>query len=289
MLTKGTIALLGETGSGKTTQIGELAKAIFKETGKKTFLAACEDNLDGIDHLEELGILHIERWDRELDIFTWINHVALGEHHTGYTDKGAPIWEKLDKTAYGLWAFDSGTHMAEKEMEKLADDQAKGKNIGGQSSFNIQLGDGSKVASNTQTHYGLAQTHLRGAFGKMQRLPGLVVVTFRLDTAEDDTRGLTMAGPLTAGHAQTNQIPAWFRYTFRIKQEVSHGSKPEHVLFLQTHTDGRIGGYSNARVPLASYEELDLEIRPANLASALNKLQELKEQAKEKDRQELGL
>jgi hypothetical protein len=32
-----------------------------------------------------------------------------------------------------------------------------------------------------------------------------------------------------------------------------------------------------------------LEIRPANLASALNKLQELKEQAKEKDRQELGL
>ncbi len=283
MITKGTIALAGESGSGKTTQIGELAKALYAETGKKTYLATCEaGGYDAIEHLEELGILTVERWDGESDVFTWINHVAGGERYAGGK------WEKVDRTTHGLWAFDSGSGMGEECLKKLSKDAGEGKNIGGSPSFNIQLGDGSKVASNTMTHYGLTQTFMKQRISQAQRLPGLMLMAFTLDAADDKTRG-EFAGFAVAGHAMSNRLPALFRYSFRIKQELAYGDKPKHILFMQTHTDGRMGGYSNARVPLASYSDLNISIDPADLPKALDEIEQIKLKALELDRVKLGM
>ena len=283
MITKGTIALAGESGSGKTTQIGELAKAVKRETGLNTFLATNESGgYDSIEHLEDLGILTVEKWDGESDIFTWINHVASGERRIN----GA--WQKLDKTQYGLWAFDSGSAWGEEGLKKLSSDAAAGKNIGGAPGFKVQLGDGSSIASNNLAQYGLVQTFVKQRISQAQRLPGLMLMTFTLKASDDATQG-QMAGFEVAGGALANRLPALFRYTFRIKQEHIYNDKPKHILYMQGHTDGRLGGYANARVPLSSYADLNISIDPADLPKALDEVQAIKLAALEKDRAELGI
>jgi energy-coupling factor transporter ATP-binding protein EcfA2 len=289
LITNASIALLGESGSGKTTQLGEIAKYVKKTTGLNSVLFTNErGGADSIEHLgpDGAGIIDIVRYDFEFDIFTWLNHSCVGEFSRDLT-KVPPVWEKFQRDLYGAWFFDSGSSSGDEVMAELARRQASGKNIGGQSSFNVELGDGTKVASNTQTHYGLAQTYMRERIWKTQRLPGIVVWTFTLDKADDKTRG-AMAGPAVAGHGLTNRLPANFRYTFRLKQELNYDAKPEHVLYLQTHTDGQMGGYSNARVPLASHAELDLKINPASVPKALMRLDELRAEALRKDLEEIG-
>lgn len=295
MIKNGCIALIGETGAGKTVQAGELAKAVYKETGLKTCLFSNErGGLDPIIHLTDiddgLGIIHAVRWDFQSDPFVFMNHAVMGEElEIPGHDNIPPVWRKLDRSQYGLWLFDSGTMSSEEAMNKLSSEATEGKNIGGKPSYNIELGDSEgKVASNTQTHYGAVQTFMKNKIFTSQLLPGLVLWTFRLDVAEDSTRG-QMAGPALAGHALTTHLPAWFRYTLRIRLEPVIGSKPRHILELQTHTDGRLGGYANARVPLASYDQLDLSIEPASIVQALDQIERIRNEAKERDRLELGL
>lgn len=288
MLTNGSIALIGETGAGKTTQIGQLAKAIKKLTGKDTVLATCDrGGQDTIEHLIDLDVIKRERFSfaPDDDIHVWINHVAQGETF----DAERKLWvNRTNKDGIGLWVFESGSSMGEECLNKLARDQAEGKSIGGKSSFNVQLGDGKRIASNTESHYGVIQTFLREKIWQSQQLPGIVLWTFALDK-DENTSGQVMLGPRLAGHAMTTMIPRWFRYTFRIDAVPQQEAAPKHVLYLQAHTNGQLSSYGNARVPLEGYNDLPLTIEPASLPEALERIQALRDKAKELTREELGL
>lgn len=284
MITNASIALIGDTEAGKTTQVGQLAKAVRKATGKNTVLYRCDrGGTDAIQHLIDLEVIKEVPFDSSGDIFVWLNHVSQGEEPDG---KGG--WKRIDRDKIGLWVFESGTSAAEESLTNLARQAGEGVQIGGKSSYKVQLGDGSKLASNTETHFGVVQSELRSKIWLSQALPGIVMWTFALDRKED-VKGDTRLGPMLAGHALTTMIPRWFRYTFRIDSIPVQDAKPRHVLYLTSHTNGVLGGYGNARVPLEGFDELEAVIEPADLPRALNRVEELRQKAAEMTRQELGL
>jgi energy-coupling factor transporter ATP-binding protein EcfA2 len=284
MLSKGSIALIGDTGSGKTTQVGELAEAVRKELGLTTHLATADrGGLDPLEHLVELGVISVDSFHahQDLDPIVWVNHITSGERYEGGK------WVKVDRDKTGLWVFESGTSMGEECLTKLQHDAAKGVAIGGKSSFNVSVGD-VKVASNTETHYGLVQGFLRDMIWKSQSLPGLVLWTFRLLRGEDEERSQKL-GLLIAGRSLAMIAPSWFRFTFRIDGVPQVGAPARHVLYLQEHTDGSIAGFGNARVPLAGFGELGAKVEPASLPEALRRVEAAKQRAKEESAKRLGI
>jgi energy-coupling factor transporter ATP-binding protein EcfA2 len=285
MLKSASIALIGDTGSGKTTQAGETAEYVKAETGLDTiYFGADRGGLDPIEHLLDLGVVTHYPMPAGIDPFVWANHVTLGERF----DEGTKRWEPIDRTKIGLWIFESGTSLGEECMNQLAKDQASGKSVGGKSSFNVQVGD-VKVASNTETHFGLVQTFLRDRIWESQRLPGIVMWTFRLRRGEDTDRTEKL-GVLLAGGALSMLVPSWFRYTFRIDGVPGmNGSPARHVLYLQEHTDGRLSSFGNARVPLAGFSDLGAVIEPASVPEALRRIERAKQKAREETARRLGL
>lgn len=280
---KGSLALIGESGAGKTTQIGELAQAYWESHRKRTVLFTCErGGYASIEPHIEAGLIKIVEWDQTMDFMVWLNHVCLGEEYAN----GA--WTPISRDTYGVWAYDSGTAAAENIMDLLRTRQGEGKQLGGKSSFVVDVGDGSKIAANTETHYGFTQMYVINRIWASQRLPGISLWTFTLDRSEkaDETR---VAGPKIAGHAMTTELPRYFHWLFRVAEILEPDRAPRHVMYLQSHTSGSLGSYGNSRVPLAGFEELDTIIEPASLPQALERIEGIKQRVAEQLKHTLGL
>jgi len=284
MLTTGSLLVIGETGSGKTTQIGEVAVSVKKQTGLNCRLyTADRGGVASIQHLIDLGIIEVERFrPGEDDIWLWLRKATTGQKRD---DKGN--WSD-GKEGVGLFAFESMTSFAEELMLDLRRETAAGRLIGGKPSFSFKRGT-TTIASNTETHYGLVQETMREEIWRSQNLPGLGFWTARLKRDEEDDKS-SMLGPLVVGKALTTLVPSWFRWTFRIQGVPGMAGAPaQHILWLQEHTDGQVGSYSNARVPLAGFAKLPAKIIPASVPEALELVEKVQQEAMLAAKKAIGL
>jgi hypothetical protein len=282
-----TIALYSDTGGGKTTQIGEYAKYVWKTTGKKTRLFSSDlGGYDSIDHLVSAGIIDPVAFDPEVnDPWTWINSAVEGA--LGDT-----------KTDYGCNAFDSGTSMAEQLLSSCAKLSANGEDIGGRPApkFIINkkgpVANQIKIGSNVDSHYLTVQGVMRDNIWRSTWLAkkGDVLWTFGLYRGESQFE-TPIYGPQVAGKALTPLMPKWFNYTFPLVKEVIAGQAPKHRLLLQSQPDakGLAFYYANARYPLGASQPLPLHIEPASLADAMVLLDQAKEEAALAAKTEMGL
>ena len=274
-----TICLFGDTGSGKTTLGGELAKDGFKQNRTRTILHAADmGGFESIKALINLGVIEVDTPSEDADPWNWINAAV-----------STPPADDV-----GLVVFDSATSMSESLLSYIAKSDLK---VGAQNTqkFTVSKGKGDTltVGANNMNHYGVVQTFMLDMIWKstwMSKRGPDVLWTFSTDRGEN-TLEQSLVGPKLAGHALTPAIPKWFNYTFRVASIPVVESAPRHVLYLQEQAEnnGAVMGFGNARYSLDATSPLPLSIEPASLVDALRLIEEGQAEAETNLRLELGL
>ena len=271
-----TIALYGETGSGKTTLAGELAKHQFKTDRTKTLLNTSDmGGFESLLPLVKVGVIDVNQYNIEDDPWIWINTVCSTK----------------PPDDVGLVVFDSATSDSEAILSYIAKSEGK---VGAQTTqkFTVTSKDKSLVVgSNNMNHYGIVQTFMLDMIWKSTWLAkqGVDVLwTFSTDKGEN-ANDQTVIGPKLAGHALTSAIPKWFKYTFRVTSVPQLDNPPSHVLYLQEQTENGMLGFGNARYPLDALTPLPEKLEPASLVEALRLIEQGQVEAEQSLRDELGL
>jgi len=276
-----TIALIGDSGSGKTTQAGEYAKHVFKTRQQKTlYHGADTGGYDAIEHLVDLGLITANSLGSDDDPWIWSEQACSGALHGTVPD-------------LGLVVFDSGSSIGEVLLNACAKMAAAGQDIGGRRapSFNVRTKDGGtqKMGSNSDSHYFVVQNHMRDMINRSTWLTegGIDVMwTFGLDRGEkaDQT---PILGPLVVGHALTKSVARWFKYTFPIMTVPVPGEPAKHVMHLTEQSDaiGLSTIVANGRYPIDAITPLPASLEPASISQAIT----LIEQARDAVKNELGL
>lgn len=275
-----TLELIGDSGSGKTTQAGELAKYVYKTRSKKSILHTSDrGGYDSIAPLVRKGIVEVDELGQTDDPCYWINQAVSGAK---------------SKSDTGLEIFDSGTSMSDILLTYWAKSDFQ---IGQQRTqkFTInpgQSGQRMTVALNNEAHYGLVQQFMLDQIRTSTWLikKGIDVVwTFSLFRGEDQDR-TPILGPKLAGKALTPFLPKEFRYTFRITSIPQEGAAPIHRLYLTEHPElaGLGHSFGNARYPLGG-KPLPAYVEPASLPDALKLIQEGQQEADRQLEEELGV
>lgn len=285
-MTGRSIAVYGDTDSGKTTQIGELAKEIYRTSKRKTLYR--NSDLGGHDSIQPLvnkGIVILDKFNPVKDD-PWI-WAMEGTDPDKITDD------------IGLVANDSGTSLAERILDYITKDPRQ---IGQQKTqrFTVTTGSGKTertltVGANNESHYGLVQSFMRDVLWKSSWLVEKnidVLWTFGLFRGEG-VDGTLKYGPLLAGKALTPVLPKWFRHVFPlVTVPTSAGQPPRHLLYLDEQPDplGTGGMYfANARYPLDADTPLPSVLEPASLVEALRLIAAGQAEAEAKLEQEFGL
>lgn len=271
-----TIELIGDSGSGKTTQFGELAKHVYKTRKQKSRLNTCDrGGYDSISPLVRLGIVEVNEFTQNDDPWIWINSAVNGG--------GENI---------GLDCFDSGTSMGDVLLTACSHADFQ---IGQQRTQKFTVAKGKEnltVAINNEAHYGVVQGFMLDAIRKSTWLINRgrdVLWTFALLRGESQDR-TPILGPKLCGKALTPFLPKEFRYTFRLDVEPVEDQVPMHVLYttVQPELAGMGHSFGNIRCPLG-VEPPAAVIRPASLTKAFEEIERAHKEADEMLAEELGL
>ena len=280
-----TIALYGDTGSGKTTQIGELAKDRYRRDGTRTRLVTSDPGgYESIAHLEDIGVMEVVPYTPDQDGWGWT------------MDQVDP---KVYDPSIGFYAFDGGSSQSALLMAACKRLSAEGLDIGGRPApkFVVNKGKDNErtLGSNVDSHYMTVQSHMRDVLWRSTWLTRMetnpdVLWTFLVRRGEHEDES-SILGPELAGKALTGQVPTWFNYCFRLVTEPQFDSAPLHKLYLQEKLElsGSGMSFGNSRYPLGVGEALPEYIEPASLVEALNMVERAKEEAAQNARAELGL
>jgi energy-coupling factor transporter ATP-binding protein EcfA2 len=274
-----TIALYGDTGSGKTTLAGEYAKLVRKQRNLDTTLFASDmGGYDSIGALVRYGVIRPVD-----DPWIWIKNAASGKvlDATDGGDRGI-----------GCAIFDSATSQSEALLLAAAKSDYQ---IGQQRTqrFNVTKGKETlNVSINNEAHYGVIQSFMLDAIWKSTWLTrkGIDVIwTFSVHRGEEQDR-TPILGPKLAGKALTAAIPKWFKYTFRVVSIPQDGVAPLHRLYLTEHQElaGLGHSFGNARYPLDATTPLPAFIEPASIIKAIELIDAGQIEADEALKQELG-
>lgn len=262
-----TIELIGDSGVGKTTQAGELAKYVYKTRGKKTKLhTADRGGYDSIAPLVRKGIVIVDELQRDDDPFVWINAAV----------------NSPDDADIGLDIFDSGTSMSDILLTACAQADFQ---IGQQRTQRFVVAKGSKnltVSINNEAHYGVVQGFMLDAIRQstwLTRKGRDVLWTFALHRGEGQDRTPVLGAKL-AGKALTPFIAKEFGLTFRLNIETREGDHPEHVLYTTYHPElaGLGHCFGNIRCPLGVTPP-DAVIKPASIITALEQIERAQAEA----------
>jgi hypothetical protein len=273
------ICLYGDSGSGKTTQLGEAAKAVFKATRRKTVLRTSDlGGHESIKPLVKLGVVELDELTDGVDPWIWMNDA---------------VSEPLDPTQYGLVCFDSGTSMGESLLRAAANAEFQ---VGQQKTQKFVVAKGAQqlaVTVNNEAHYGVVQGFMLEKIWKSMNLlrSGIDVIwTFSVQRGEEQDR-TPILGPKFAGKALTPAGPKWFNFTWRIVSIPSEDGAPVHRLYLTEHTElaGMGHSFGNARYPLGATTQLPSYIEPASIPAALEAIEVGQAEAEAALAAELGL
>lgn len=275
---KTTILLYGRSGSGKSTQIGQLAEHVFKTLGKKTRLyTADRGGFDSIQPYINLGIIDaIEMGETNPFIFL---QMATKGYVRSADGKG---WElnAARNAEIGCYAFESLRAFAESLLAWSALRASQGVNIGGSGNVNlVETGDGQtvKIGGSNMAMYGIAQARMTEEVWSSQKLDAPYIIwTSSVSKDEDTTSVGKVLGPDVIGKALTTEVPRWFNLTLRLDVIPAQQGKAErHILYLGSHVDvnaGNAAALGNTRLPLDSPPLAKSAIEPASLVEALKLL-----------------
>jgi len=271
------ILLAGDTGSGKTAQLGLLAEYLYVLTkGKKTVLFT----MDGggfltIQPLIDLGVIELVTFDGSVPPWLWISHALHGEARIDGD------WVSvINPDTVVLAAYEGLTAYSEFMLEDLSRHSAEHptQSVGGDSAWTYKVefeGEELNMASNTQSHYGLVQMRIMHEI--MRARPGVPSLWTAVLTRAADPIGGGILGPQTVGRAQAPTIPRLFDLMFRIDSRTSGDHPVKHQLYLETHEDKISKGAKvnvNARIPLSGGKaRVELIFPRANIVLALQQLQ----------------
>ena len=276
-----TIELIGDSGAGKTTQAGELAKYVYKTRRKKTILHTCDrGGYESIMPLVRKGILEVDAMKEDDDAWMWIN---------------AAVSANKANPDVGLEIFDSGTSMGDFLLTAChkADFQ-----VGQQRTqkFTVTKGSGIGQSLNVtianEAHYGVVQGFMLDAIRRStwKINSGIDVLwTFALLRGEGQDR-TPILGPKLCGKALTPFLPKEFQYTLRLDVIPQDSGAPIHRLYTTAHSELAGMGYSfgNIRCPLG-VDAPPAVIEPASIITAMEALKAAQEQADRLLDEELGL
>jgi hypothetical protein len=276
-----TILMYGRSGSGKTAQIGELAKYVAKTLGKRTRLyTADRGGLDTIQPLIDIGVIDL------VPIESTNPFVFLNKAVRGYVRDGSGKWIPGDLSNTGLVAFESFRSLAERIKQWMED---SGLNIGGTANQSFQVNDASsgeqlKIGGGNIAQYGITQSRITSEVWESQQLPvEYLIWTSSVSKDEDTTTSGKVLGPDVIGKALTAEVPRWFHYTFRLDTiPAQQGKEERHLLYLGSHVDvgaGNATGLGNTRMPLDAPKLSKTVIEPASIVEALRILDESKQKA----------
>lgn len=278
------IALYGDTGSGKTTQLGVHAKALYKKKGKKTRLYAADmGGFGSIQPLVTVGVIDVVPLLPTDDPWIWINNSAEGKGLNG---------EELNPDEIGCLAYDSATSNGEALLTNCANAPFQ---IGSQKTQKFTVNRGAntlQVGMTNENHFGVVQGFMLNMIWKStwltKRGPD-VIWTFSILRGEGPDQ-IPVLGPKLAGKALTAAIPKWFNYTFMLTSIPELDKAPRHVLYLQEQPNefGSVS-FGNLRFPLDAVTEAPISIEPADIEKALEAVGVANEEAESALREELGI
>jgi len=279
-----TIELVGDSGSGKTTQAGELAKYVKRTRGANTVLHTCDrGGYDSISALVRAGIVGVNEISQVDDPWMWIDDAVTGKNLPDGT---------------GLVVFDSGTSMSDLLLTACSHADFQ---IGQQKTQKFTVnrpgshaGVSSKsltVSINNEAHYGVVQSFMLDAIRRSTYLidRGIDVLwTFALLRGETQDR-TPILGPKLAGKALTPFLPKEFRLTFRLDVEPVEGDHPVHVLYTTAHPElaGLGHSFGNIRCPLGVTPPKAI-IKPASIIEAFDEMARAQKEADELVRMEFA-
>lgn len=291
MIKRRTILLYSRSGAGKTTQLGELAEKVYKETGKKSLIYTIDKGGTAplIPYIELDIIDLVECGDTDPMIFA--NKAVTGQIRD---PKGG--WMKAPIESYGMVAFESMTSFSDAFMNLLAEKSAQGVNIGGAANVSLNIVDGAetlKIGGNNMGHYNVAQTRILSDVWKSQKLPVPFIVWTASASKEDDANSTTkVVGPQLAGKALTAEMPRHFDLTFRMDFiPAQSGKDKRHILYLGPSLDitaGNALSLGNTRTPLGS-KPLPPTVEPASIVKALTLIEEAEKEATALIKQRLAI
>lgn len=268
--------ITGDTGSGKTSQIGEIAEYLKMTTGKDTALFTMDrGGFLPLTPYAELGVIKVHAWDGEVNPWIWIRHALKGEA------KIDGKWVKVvDPAKDALAAYEGLTAFSETLLAELGQHSADhpSQAVGGDSAWNYEVtqdGETIKMASNTMSHFGLVQLQIMREIWSAS--PGVPSLWTSLLGRASDPLGGSILGAQTVGNKQGPMVPRWFDFTFRLDARPQTNGPAIHTLYLETHMDQQSKGskvIANARLPRAGQDMVvQAQIQPASVVQALLQIQ----------------
>jgi energy-coupling factor transporter ATP-binding protein EcfA2 len=274
------LLLYGMTGSGKSTQLAELIKAMATvECPGRVYLT----DRGGVSIYKPLavkGLCQIEAYDGVSDRFIWIDNAVQGKVFR----EGKWITTDLKKIC--LIGYDSLSGSGGLVLNALGHQAAAGNNVGGEPAPGLKIqaeGQTIMVPSGSRTHYLVGQRYIQEKIWQSQGLDCPVVWTAHEDIVPLDKKSADgektvetaaglgirgIIGPMVVGSALTRELPKDFVYTFRLSQTVTETTKT-HVMYTGRHKEGQLEGLANSRTALGSKLALKVE---TNLVSVLTQI-----------------
>ena len=285
-----TVMLSGRTGSGKTSQLGQIIKWIWKEHRLRSRIWVVDPG--GIGPLlpfVDQGLLD-PIFMETTDPWVFAHQAARGR-----VRDGSGGWKDGDNSKVGGFLFEGGSSIGEAIKSNLAEHAAQGENVAGGGMYVIERKDEGvevSIGGNNIAHYGVGQQFIYDIMLESFRLPGKVIAwTSRLSKNQDDQQAVpTIVGPEILGKAKTGDVPAWFNLSLRL--DVDKIDPRKHIMYLGEHRDehtiGKPLALGNARAPLdAQLKETMIE--PADVIKAFGMLKGLREKAGKVIKNELQL
>ena len=253
--------IYGESGVGKTGQVGSFAKWVKFRYGKKTRLYTAESDLGTIEHLlgEFIEVANLKDRPNMSETLVlasqgWWPSEPDSDKGPGYF-KGE--WKPTtDWSGVGGVVYEGATEFGNDLLQEFRVKGAVGEILSAEKAPATFISGKMKFAGNNETHYGIAQGRLKEAINNSQKLPIHLLWTAReLKIQDKDTRQF-LYGPMLAGKAATKDAPAWFGNCIHI--DVAKVTDPktklataERRMYLWQHydEDGEIPFLAKMRVP----------------------------------------
>lgn len=237
----------GASGTGKTENVGEVCKYVFKKYGKLTRVVSADGGGIGPNTgLAKAGIL--EFWA----LNAWKNPIAnLERAIKGYwplrlNDPDSPIVPPDAGTfeMYGFGAFEGLTSFGDMILDNLSGTQAS---LSQDPSYVFEQ-DGIKFAGENQSYYGFMQKELQRKVALSHLLGYEKVLWTAQESKGEEKGGGIVYGPMIGGKKATGKASGWFLNVFHMdvipqgEVKVDPVTKQKiqevmHILFIKTHID----------------------------------------------------
>jgi hypothetical protein len=198
----------GSSGTGKTTEIGRLARYVHRTTGKKTRLISADGGgWDTIQDVIDEGLIEAYQVGSLTSPVETMRKFSRGDWPTA-SGSGTAVMKPTDwsKENIGAYAIEGLTSVGDAVMKAL---RLKGAKIGESPNYAFTEGSETFYGSN-MSYYGFIQDVLYEFVNNFGQLPVQYVMWTALESKGEDDQRVATYGPSIAGKKAIAKCIAWF-------------------------------------------------------------------------------